>query len=102
VRPKWIVVGIASVAILVLFGSGAAPLIFSEIVYGCNLQKKMATAELDEVTEHQITQEYFEKYYDHSSSTERLRSMEWGYGIVEYTSSHYKQHGTEGWSNAEL
>ena len=101
-RPKWIAVGIVSVVALVLLGSGAAPLIFSEIVYGCNLQKKMATADLDEVTEHNITQKYFEKYYNLSASTERSRSMEWGYGIVEYTSSHYEQHGAEGWSSANL
>lgn len=62
----------------------------------------MAMADLDEATEHNITQEYFEKYHNLSASTERTRSMELGYGIVEYTSSHYEQHGVEGWLSANV
>ncbi len=71
---------------IILLGSGAAPLIFSEIVYGCNLQKTLAFDEGVHVKEHKITQQYIEKYESKSSSTSGSRSLEWGYGTVEYSS----------------
>lgn len=100
-KTKWIVMGVLSFIAIILLGSGAAPLIFSEIVYGCNLQQKLSTKNIDEVTENKITQEYFEKYDKNSVSTGGSRSLEWGYGIVEFHSTHNVSYDN-GWSSAHL
>lgn len=87
-KTRWIVIVILSITAIILLGSGAAPLIFSQAVYGCNLQKILATNDIKHVSNHPITNAYYEKYEINSTSTSGSRSLEWGYGIVEYSSFH--------------
>lgn len=100
-KTKWIVIGVLSFIAIILLGSGAAPLMFSQVVYGCNLQEIMGTGDIKAVTENKITQEYLDKYDKKSTSDGGSRSLEWGYGIVEYFSSHYISYD-DGWSSAHL
>lgn len=100
IKTKWIVSGVLSFIAIILLGSGAAPLIFSEAVYGCNLQRTLATGDIEQVSGHPITKAYHEKYEQNSTSTSGSRSLEWGYGTVEY-SSYFRNIG-EGWENAYL
>ena len=100
-KTRLMVIGILSVIAIVLLGSGAAPLIFNQAVYGCNLQQIMGSGDIRAVTENKITQEYLDKYEKNSSNTDRSRSLEWGYGVVEYSSYHYGSYD-EGESNAYL
>lgn len=99
-KTKWVVVGILSFAGIVLFGSGAAPLIFSEMVYGCNLQESLASGDIEPVSNHPITMAYNEKYELNSLHTSGTRSLEWGHGTVEYSS--YYDTEDRGLSNAYL
>ena len=94
-KTRWIVIGVLSFIAIVLLGSGAAPLMFSQAVYGCDLQKIMGSGDIKVVTENKITQEYLDKYEKNSSNTDRSRFLEWGYGIVEYSSSHYVSYDEE-------
>jgi hypothetical protein len=100
-KTKWVVTGVLSVIAIILLGSGAAPLIFSEIVYGCNLQKKVSLGNIDEVTEHKITQKFLDKYDKNSVSSSSSRSLEWGYGLVGYSFSNYGSYDDRG-SSANL
>lgn len=100
-KTKWIVIGVLSFVAIILLGSGAAPLMFSQVVYGCNLQKIMSSGDIEAVTENKITQEYFDKYDKNSVSSSRSRSLEWGYGTVEYSSSHHVSYD-DGWSSTHL
>ncbi|MDH3656833.1 MAG: hypothetical protein OEM77_01685 [Nitrosopumilus sp.] len=100
-KTKWVVTGVLSFVAIILLGSGAAPLIFSEIVYGCNLQKKLSLGNIDEVTEHKITQKFLDKYDKNSVSSSSSRSLEWGYGTVEYSFSNYGSYDDRG-SSANL
>ena len=100
IKPKWAVICVLSLIVIILLGSGAAPLIFSEIVYGCNLQRTMASGEIEQVSHHPITNAYHEKYELRSPRTSSSHSLEWGYGTVEY-SSYFRDSGEE-WSNAYL
>ncbi len=100
-KTKWIVVIILSFVGIFLFSSGRAPLIFSEVVYGCNLQDMLATGDVEHVSNHPITNAYYEKYEATSTSTSGSRSLEWGHGIVEYSSFHHMSYD-DGWSNAYL
>jgi len=100
-KTKWKVISVLSFIAIFLLVTGAAPLIFSEVVYGCNLQKTLALGDIEHVKEHKITQEYFEKYELNSTSTSRSRSLEWGYGLVEYSSLHNVSYDG-GWSRAHL
>ena len=100
-KTRWIIIGILSFIAIVLLGSGAAPLMFSQAVYGCNLQQIMGSGDIEAVTENKITQEYLDKYEKNSSNTDRSRSLEWGYGVVEYSSYHHVSYD-EGWSSAYL
>ena len=99
-KTKWLIIGVVSFIAIILFGSGAAPLIFSEVVYGCNLQRMLATGDVEQVSDHPITMAYHEKYKFDSSHTSRSRSLEWGYGTVEYYS--YYETKDHGWANAHL
>ena len=85
-----------------MLGSGAAPLIFSEIVYGCNLQRTLALGDIEQVSDHPITKAYYEKYELNSTSTSRSRSLEWGYGTVEYSSSSPYVSYYDVWPSAHL
>lgn len=100
VKTKWIVIGVLCVIAIVLLGSGAAPLMFSEVVYGCNLQRILATGDIEQVSEHPITKAFHEKYELDSARTSSSRSLEWGYGTVEY--SYYFRDFEEGWGHAYL
>jgi len=100
-KTRWIVIGILFFIGIILLGSGAAPLMFSQVVYGCNLQEIMGSDNTKTVTENKITQEYLDKYEKNSSSTSSSRSLEWGYGTVEYSSSSYVSYD-DGWSSAHL
>ena len=99
-KTKWIVIGVLSFIVIILLGSGAAPLIFSQVVYGCNLERILATGDIEQVSDHPITTAYHEKYDLNSTKTSRSRSLEWGYGTVEYAS--YFGDFEPGWSNAYL
>jgi len=88
-KTRWVIIGIVSLVGLVLLGSGAAPLIFSELVYGCNIDRILASGEFEDVTNHPITQEYFSKYYLDSSHTSRASASQWGSGTVEYSAYYY-------------
>ena len=60
-KTKWIVIGVLSFIAIILLGSAAAPLMFSQVVYGCNLQEIMGTGDIKAVIENKITQEYLDK-----------------------------------------
>ena len=99
-KTKWSIIGILSFITIILFGSGAAPLIFSQVVYGCNLERMLATKDIDQVSNHPIISVYYDKYELYSTSTSSGRSLEWGYGTVEYSS--YYSTLSDGWSSAYL
>ena len=61
----------------------------------------MSSGDIKAVTENKITQEYLEKYDKNFASSSRSRSLEWGYGTVEYSSTRYVSYDDE-WPSAHL
>ena len=101
-KIKWKIISVLSFITIFLFVTGAAPLIFSEVVYGCNLQRTFASDDIGQVSDHPITKAYYEKYELDSTSTSRSRSLEWGYGTVEYSSSSPYVSYYDVWPSAHL
>lgn len=85
-KTKWIIFGVLSFGVIILFATGAAIMIFSAAVSGCNLEKTLPLDKIEHVENHVITKTYHDKYKFDSSSTSRSRTLEWGYGVVEYSS----------------
>ena len=101
-KTKWKIISVLSFIAIFLLVTGAAPLIFSEVVYGCNLQRTFASGDIEQVSDHPITKAYYEKYELDSTSTSRSRSLEWGYGTVEYSSSSPHVSYYDVWPSAHL